>query len=125
MLSTSGGDVHAAASPPGEEGGDVVVFPLSFPQQRLWLLDQVEPGSPAYNLPNALRVRGTLHPATLERVFAEIVSRHESLRTRFGLVDGEPSQLVDPPGRLVLPVTDLAALPPAGRRAEADRIAAA
>ncbi|HEX8275787.1 MAG TPA: amino acid adenylation domain-containing protein [Longimicrobiaceae bacterium] len=124
MLSTSGGDVHAAAAPE-QGGGETVVFPLSFPQQRLWLLDQVEPGSPAYNLPSTLRVRGALDPATLERVLAEIVSRHESLRTRFGLVDGEPSQLVDPPGRFVLPVADLAALPPAARKAAADRIAAA
>ncbi len=120
MLTVPGGVAPAEAG-----GGDVVVFPLSFPQQRLWLIDQVEPGSPAYNLPGPLRVRGPLDAAALERALAEIVSRHESLRTRFGLVDGEPAQLVDPPRRLALPVADLAALPGPAREAEARRLSAA
>ncbi|HEV2736909.1 MAG TPA: amino acid adenylation domain-containing protein, partial [Longimicrobiaceae bacterium] len=124
MLTVPGGDVHASAAHVEPEGGEVVVFPLSFPQQRLWLLDQVEPGSPAYNLPTALRARAPLDVPALERTLAEIVSRHESLRTRFALVDGEPAQLVGPPGRFVLPVVDLASLPAPAGEAEAGRHAA-
>jgi amino acid adenylation domain-containing protein len=123
MPSTSAGGVHAGAAPPEGESGAVVVFPLSFPQQRLWLLDQVEPGSPAYNLPTPLRIPGPLDAAALERALAEIVSRHESLRTRFAVVDGEPAQLVAPPGRFVLPLADLASLPRPAREAEARRLA--
>jgi amino acid adenylation domain-containing protein len=125
VLTAPGGDVHAGAAPAGPEGGEVVVFPLSFPQQRLWLIDQVEPGSPAYNLPTMLRARAPLDAAALERALAEIVARHESLRTRFAVVDAEPAQLVEPPGRLVLPVADLASLPGPAREAEAGRLAAA
>ena len=123
MLSTSASPAHAAAPPEGESGA-VVVFPLSFPQQRLWLVDQVEPGNPAYNLPTPLRIPGPLDAAALERALAEIVSRHESLRTRFGMVDGEPAQLVSSPGRFVLPAVDLASLPGGAREAEARRLAA-
>nr|ASV46716.1 non-ribosomal peptide synthetase [uncultured bacterium] len=124
MLTAPGGDVHASAHAE-PEGGEVVVFPLSFPQQRLWLIEQVEPGSPAYNLPSALRARAPLDAAALERALAEIVTRHESLRTRFGMVDGEPAQLVGPPGRFVLPVVDLASLPGPAREAEAGRLSVA
>ena len=57
--------------------------PLSFAQQRLWFLDQLDPGSPAYNLPSALRLEGELDQEALRRSFEVMVSRHEVLRTRF------------------------------------------
>ena len=57
-------------------------LPLSFAQQRLWFLDQLEPGSTAYNMPIALRLRGPLDVAALEQSFSEVVRRHEVLRTR-------------------------------------------
>ncbi|HVH13119.1 MAG TPA: condensation domain-containing protein, partial [Longimicrobium sp.] len=71
-------------------------LPLSFAQQRLWFIDQLEPGSAAYNIPYALRLRGRLDVAALERSIATLVARHEVLRTRFPSVDGEPVQVIDP-----------------------------
>jgi len=100
---------------PGPRGGDL---PLSFAQQRLWLIDQLEPASPAYNLPAALRLRGTLAVPALTAALAEIVRRHEILRTVFRTVDGEPLQVVAPPLPVSLPVVDLSGLPAAEFAAE-------
>ncbi|KAF1061953.1 amino acid adenylation domain-containing protein [Burkholderia gladioli] len=71
--------------------------PLSFAQQRLWFLDQLDPESAFYNIPAALRLRGRLDVVALSRTFDEIVRRHEILRTRFPAVDGAPTQVVEPP----------------------------
>src|SRR5262249_38666902 len=71
-------------------------LPLSFAQRRLWFLDQLEPGSSAYNVPLAVRVRGDLRPDLLAAVLAEIVRRHEALRTVFASEGGEPSQVILP-----------------------------
>ncbi|HLM58539.1 MAG TPA: amino acid adenylation domain-containing protein [Pyrinomonadaceae bacterium] len=81
--------------------------PLSFMQQRLWFLEQYEPGGYAYNMPGAVRLSGTLDIAALRRSLDEVVSRHETLRTRFALVDGEPVQVIAPALQLALPVSDL------------------
>jgi amino acid adenylation domain-containing protein len=98
--------------------------PLSFAQQRLWFLDRLEPGNPFYNLSAAVRLAGALDAGLLARVLAEVVRRHEALRTRFVTVDGEPAQVIAPAGRAALLVADLTALPPAAA-AEAARAAAA
>src|SRR5437773_5272704 len=66
---------------PKAERGDVL--PLSFSQERLWFLDCLEGPSPAYNVFKALRVRGDLNEAALNEAFADVVQRHESLRTTF------------------------------------------
>ncbi len=96
--------------------------PLSFAQLRLWLLDRLEPGSAAYNLPLAMRMTGPLDADILARVLTEIVRRHEPLRTRFRLQrDGEPEQVVAPSGPVVLPTADLSGLPPEARWPEAIR----
>ena len=84
---------------------------LSFAQQRFWFFDQVQPGNPAYNIPSALRLTGTLDVAALERTLVEIVRRHESLRTTFSAIDGMPVQVIAPELALTLPLTDLSALP--------------
>ena len=68
------------------------VPPLSFAQERLWFLDQLEPGSSAYNMPLALRLTGHLNVTALERSIGEILSRHEVLRTTFVTEDEQPIQ---------------------------------
>jgi amino acid adenylation domain-containing protein len=71
------------------------MLPLSFAQQRLWFIDQLEPDSVAYNMPTAIRLEGRLNFEALESVINEIVRRHEILRTRIEVVDGEPVQVID------------------------------
>jgi hypothetical protein len=80
---------------------------LSFAQQRLWFLQQLDPASIAYNVPLALRLEGGLNVRALERTLEEIIRRHESLRTTFPTVDGHPVQRVTPVGPLVLGIVDL------------------
>ena len=71
-------------------------LPLSFAQQRLWFIDQLQPGSSAYNFPAAVRLKGPLNVMALERSVNEIVRRHEALRTTFATVDGRPVQVIAP-----------------------------
>lgn len=87
--------------------------PSSFGQDRLWFIHQWEPESPAYNLPQAVQLRGLLNIDALERSLNTIVQRHETLRTRFPVTEGQPSLAVDPALALRIPVEDLRALPPA------------
>ncbi len=109
--------------PRGPSAGDR--FPLSPAQRRLWFIDQLEPGSAAYAMPAALRVRGPLRVDALRRALGTLAARHESLRTVFARAeDGEPVQVVRAPGAAALPVADLRALAPAEREAELRRLAA-
>ncbi len=84
-----------------------VAATLSFAQQRLWFLDQFEPGSSAYNIPFALRLKGTLDVAAFERALTEVIRRHEVLRTTFRIVDEQPVQLVDEPAHFALQVMEV------------------
>ncbi|HEX6650749.1 MAG TPA: condensation domain-containing protein, partial [Pyrinomonadaceae bacterium] len=86
---------------------EVFIFPCSFAQQRLWFLDQLEPNSAYYNIPLAVRLRGRLNVPVLERCLREVVRRHETLRTRFQMVDGQPMQLIVPSLEFEFPVRDL------------------
>ncbi len=97
------------------------VRPLSFAQQRLWFLDQLDPGHPFYNMPSTLRLRGPLDVAALRNGLDAIVRRHEVLRTAFPAVDGKPVAVVDPGPRSTLAVEDLTHLPPTERWPEALR----
>ncbi len=97
--------------------------PLSFAQERLWFLDRLEPDSPLYNIPVALRLTGQLDPAVLERSLAEIVRRHGALRTTFGEAAGEGVQSVAESLAFTLPTTDLRGLPEPEREALASRLA--
>ncbi|MEW5926813.1 MAG: amino acid adenylation domain-containing protein [Gemmatimonadota bacterium] len=102
-----------------------VVLPLSFAQERLWFLDRFAPGSPLYNIPAVLSFSGALDVRALGTALAEIVRRHEVLRTTFREVDGAPAQVIAPSAELVLPVLDLARLGAAERLAESRRRATA
>ncbi|MDR4461474.1 MAG: amino acid adenylation domain-containing protein [Nitrospirales bacterium] len=82
-------------------------LPLSFAQQRLWFLAQMNPESGAYNLPFALRLEGSLNRAALEESFVELVRRHETLRTTFPSIDGEARQVIVPSERFALEIEDL------------------
>src|SRR5579871_578475 len=81
-------------------------IPLSFAQQRLWFLDQMEPNSPLYNVPTVVKMRGALDVEALRRALKQIVSRHESLRTRFVNTDGNPAQSINPDPILDFEVCD-------------------
>jgi amino acid adenylation domain-containing protein len=87
--------------------GAADAFPLSFAQQRLWVLDRIQPENGAYNIPIILRLSGCLRADALERSIAQIAARHEILRTQFHTVKGEPQQAVVPQASVGLPVTDL------------------
>jgi len=107
--------------PRREEAGPV---PLSFAQQRLWFLEQMEPGSPTYNISGALRLKGVLNVDHLSRSLNEIIRRHEALRTTFTTIDTTPVQVIHPSLSLAVPVEDLGALPESEREARAKQIAA-
>jgi amino acid adenylation domain-containing protein len=96
--------------------------PLSFAQLRLWLIEQITPGNPAYNMPAGVRLSGRLEPAVLLACCGEIVRRHESLRTAFPAVAGEPVQAVAPPRPVLCPVIDLTALTAGERETEVRRL---
>jgi len=105
--------------PRGPEAGDEL--PLSFAQERLWILDRFEPENPAYNMPFPVRLRGTLDPAALRWSLRRLVERHESLRTTFHSRGGKPVQRIAPELPLELPRIDLSELDPEARGRERER----
>jgi len=100
------------------------VLPLSFAQERLWFLDQLEPGGSAYNIPSAFLLSGPLDVGVLASSLSEVLRRHEALRTTFVAVEGRPVQQINPPVPVSIPVVDLAGLADGKRRAEAARLTA-
>ncbi|HEX5601381.1 MAG TPA: amino acid adenylation domain-containing protein, partial [Pyrinomonadaceae bacterium] len=82
-------------------------LPLSFAQQRLWFINQMEPDSTVYNIPLAKRLVGSLDVSVLERALTELLRRHESLRTTFPIIDGEARQVIAAAAPLRLTITDL------------------
>jgi len=132
LLSRVQGLAGDGAPTPGVEPPEVsqAPAPLSFAQERIWRLEQLAPGSPAYNAAVVVELRGRLGQRALARALSEIVRRHSILRSAVvverdgaaALADGTPLQAVAPPAPLPLPVIDLAALPPPGGRAEAERL---
>ncbi|MBC8096789.1 MAG: non-ribosomal peptide synthetase, partial [Akkermansiaceae bacterium] len=97
-------------------------IPLSFAQQRLWLVDQLEPNSALYNVPLALDLTGPLNPEALQSALDELARRHEILRTRFTCTDEVPVQIVEDHGHLKMSLHDLSALEHSQRELEARRI---
>ncbi|MFQ3684580.1 condensation domain-containing protein, partial [Roseiflexus sp.] len=98
-------------------------FPLSFAQERLWFLDQYEPGSSFYNIPLVVRLQGQLDIPALHRTLDEIVRRHDILRTVFPVVDGQPVQYIVPTLAVPLQEVDLRHLARETRWSEAQRLA--
>jgi amino acid adenylation domain-containing protein len=113
-----------AAGIPRRAGGGPA--PLSFAQQRLWFLDQLEPESRGFNLPTLLKLSGPLDVDALRRALRALIERHEVLRTRFVAGEGsaEPVQEVVADFDAPLPVDNLAGVPEADRRAALDRVVA-
>ena len=98
-------------------------LPLSFAQQRLWFLDQLVPENPFYNMPAAVQLQGHLNLKALQQAFNAIVQRHETLRTNFTQVDGQPAQVIASSFSLHLPVIDLQSLSTDDREATMQRLA--
>lgn len=97
-------------------------IPLSFAQQQLWFLDQLEPCNPFYNIHGSVRFTGLLDVAALEQTLNEIIRRHEILRTTFTVIDGQPMQVISPAYPQCLPVVDLTEIPDAAREIEASSL---
>ena len=128
FLSSTVAGLAAWAGEPGPAPGagdgpvpraDGARVPLTPAQQRLWLLQRLDPGSAAYTVPVALRLVGALDRAALQAAVDAVVARHEALRTRFPEVDGAPQVVVDPPGPVEIAVV------PAADEAEARLVVAA
>ncbi len=90
---------------------DLSTYPFSSAQERLWLLDQLDPGATTYNITEAVRLKGLLDVSVLEQSLTEIVSRHDVLRATFSKVNGKPEQITMSPAALTLLTTDLRAVP--------------
>ncbi|HYX23921.1 MAG TPA: amino acid adenylation domain-containing protein, partial [Thermoanaerobaculia bacterium] len=115
VLATTGREAAAPLVPvprPDLAAGEPPL-PLSFAQERLWFLEQLEPGSAFYSIPAAIRLEGRLAVPVLALALAQIVERHEALRTTFGHRDGWPFQVIAPRLDLPLPLVDLSGLAPA------------
>ncbi|MEH1781195.1 MAG: amino acid adenylation domain-containing protein [Nostoc sp.] len=98
-------------------------IPLSFSQEQLWFLAQLSPDTPVYNEPCTIYLKGAIDVDSLEKALNEIIKRHESLRSRFIEIDGQPVMVIDPPFTFNLAVVDLKDIPEDQRDAEALRLA--
>ncbi len=101
---------------PHSSDGDI---PLSFAQEQLWFLDQLQPGNPAYNIAATVRCSGTLDPIALEQALRTLVGRHDILRTTFVARTGKPVQNIAPALSLTVPLADLRRLPEDERASKA------
>ncbi|MBU7585508.1 MAG: non-ribosomal peptide synthase/polyketide synthase [Nostoc sp. TH1S01] len=113
-------ELHAPPIVPRTEDKEL---PLSFAQQRLWFLDQLQPNSSFYNIPVALRLLGTLNQAALEQSLIEIIHRHEALRTNFVVIDGQPTQVIKQQTNWTVCVVELQHLPNSQRELAIQQLA--
>jgi acyl carrier protein len=114
---------HGLIAPPIERAPRDQRLPLSFAQQRLWVLDQMEPNNPLYNIPRPLRLTGKLNVPALEGAINGVVSRHEVLRSTYSSEKGRPFQVVAETARRPLPIIDLSHLSHPDLEKEAYRLA--
>lgn len=122
LLLEEGIDTRNIAADPIPQREDRNFIPLSYTQERLWFVHQLEPDEPVYNMPAALRFKGRLHVTALERSLNEIVRRHEALRTVFQVIDGQAVQVIVPEQPLQLSVETLHTLPEDRREEELQRL---
>ena len=111
----TGGGSPADALKPLARGPQL---PLSFAQERMWFIEQLEPNSPVHNIPAVFRLTGSLNVAVLEKSLNALVARHEVLRSSFAAAGGQPIQVLAPHVSVSLPVVDLRGQPDAAREAE-------
>lgn len=97
-------------------------FSLSFAQERLWLIEQLQPGNPFYNISSAVRSQGKLNVTALELSINEIIRRHEALRTTFTSVEGKPVQIIASSLSLKLSVVDLCSIPSSTQEQEVHQL---
>ncbi|HEX8078891.1 MAG TPA: amino acid adenylation domain-containing protein [Jatrophihabitans sp.] len=121
LIAILSGDPHGGGRLTRRPASDAPL-PLSHSQRQLWYLDQLAPGNPFYNNPSAFGFTGALDLPALQRAVSEVARRHESLRTVFPLVDGEPRQLVRPASPVPMPLIDLTDLPMAERLEQARQL---
>ncbi|HLI09340.1 MAG TPA: amino acid adenylation domain-containing protein [Ktedonobacteraceae bacterium] len=110
---------RAAIIPYARESNPI---PLSFAQQRIWFFEQLVPGSPVHNITQVARVVAPVDRAILERCFETIIRRHETLRTTFAMIDGQPVGIVSPPQPVHLGFIDLRAAPLEEREEQAHQL---
>src|SRR6187401_2646113 len=103
--------------------GEVYIFPASFAQRRLWFLDQMVPGNPFYNLSTAIRLSFPVYTTVFKNSLYEIVRRHETLRTTFKAIDGQPFQVIGSSIEINLPVHDLTHIDAEAREQAAGELA--
>ena len=123
-LKQKGLTTHATAvqTIPRRQNRDSATCPASIDQERLWFIDQLQPGNTAYNIFNASRIRGSLNVPIMERVINELIQRHEVLRTTLKSVDGLPVQVISPTLKITLAPVSLQHLPEEERYDEALRL---
>ncbi|MCA2866528.1 MAG: amino acid adenylation domain-containing protein [Microcystis sp. M058S1] len=110
------------SAPPILPRGEQSELLLSYAQTRLWFLDQLEPNSPFYNIPVALRLRGHLNQAALTQSLEEIIQRHEALRTNFVTVNGQPTQVIQTVIKWTVSVINLQHLSPEEQKNAAKKL---
>jgi amino acid adenylation domain-containing protein/FkbH-like protein len=119
------GSGRSAAAPPIVRVSRDGELPLSYAQQRLWFVQQLDPASAAYNIASAVRLHGRLCPHALQQSLGELARRHDILRTRLATCDGRPVPLIEQPQPQPLPLWDLSRLRPTDRQQQARALAAA
>jgi amino acid adenylation domain-containing protein len=96
-------------------------LPLSFSQQRLWFLDQIEPNSSSYNIPEAVQLTGELNIQILQQAIDAIVAQHEVIRTNYRTIDSQAIQVINPPGTVALEIIDLQQVDPSQQSAQVQK----
>jgi amino acid adenylation domain-containing protein len=120
-LQENGGIDGALPASPAD-GASLDDAPLSFAQQRIWFIEQMQPGGHAYNIAGAIRMGGKLVVAALESSIGAVLRRHAPLRSIFATVDGQPYQRVMPVDEFRLPIVDLRSRPSESRQRDIDRL---